>query len=658
MVMEDIAARPAADAGPHPRKGSWLARGVAAGLVVGWLELGLVLAQRELDPRISMNSLRTNQHFFWMVPLADVILFSALGLALSLLARLKPEWTRRLGWPILAGLGMLALGLTIESVHPAAALLLAGGAMVRIGPWIARRTREHVPLLRPAIATLGVGLALTIVFGACHVASTERRALATLPEAPPELPNVLWIVLDNVRSDSTSLQGYRRTTTPNLERLAKKGVFFDQARATAPWTLPSHASMFTGEWPHALSVGWDRPLDDAQPTMAEFLASKGYATAGFVGNTYYGNVRYGLGRGFARYEDCYENQTISGFEVVRSAALGRRLIHMLGYPIRFEEGPSLRKSAEMLNRDVLGWLDARPRDRPFFLFANFFDAHVPFSVPESSTPRFGTCALASDQQLDALKRLKRLMDGKSRPADGTGLDILDRATQVYRDSYESCIAYLDDQIGRLFDQLDRRGLTSSTLVVITSDHGEHFREHGFFGHGLSLYRRELHVPLLILPPCRSPAPARRVVSEFVSLRDLPATTVDILGLSENAPFPGRSLVPLWGGAPQRFATSPAYSEVARQTSVPPNPVVPASVAPLTSVTAQGKEYIRAGDGRETLFDLGADPDESTNIAGREEAEGSRDALVRVLDGALRDRDAQPPQIARDPARAGAGTRVR
>jgi arylsulfatase A-like enzyme len=641
--------RPATEVGANRWKSEFLARGLATGLVVGWVELAAMLAQRRLDPRISMDSLRTNLHFFWMVPLANVILFGVLGLILSLVARYQAARVRRLGWPIFAGLGALAIGLAVEVLHPAAALVLACVATVRLGPWIARRPQPNVLKLRITLGAMGVALAVTAAVGILFVTSAEHRAIATLPEAAPTLPNVVWIVLDDVRADSMSLQGNARPTTPNLERLAGKGIYFNQARSTAPWTLPSHASMFTGEWPHELSVGWDRPLDDAQPTVAEYLAGMGYATAGFVANTYYGNVRYGLGRGFARYEDCYENRTISGFEVIRSAALGRRVIETLGYSIHVEEGgTSVRKSAEMLNRDVLGWVDARPRDRPFFVFANYFDAHAPFMPPEgSSTPRFGMGALPPEKRLEVLQRFKRFGANKLRPEDGDGVEIMNAATDVYRDNYESCLAYLDDQIGRLYDDLERRGLTSNTLVIVTSDHGEHFLEHGFFGHGLSLYRRELHVPLLIIPPSAGPAPARRVVGEMVSLRDLAATTVDLLGLSERAPFPGRSLAPLWSAAGASAKVSPAFSEVAWQTRVPPTPSVPASIAPLTSVTAHGKEYIRGGDGREELFDLGTDPAESTNIADRKDAEPWRKRLAHVLKRTLRSPDVPQPRIAAD-----------
>ena len=107
------------------------------------------------------------------------------------------------------------------------------------------------------------------------------------------------MVLDDVRADSMSLYGHDRPTTPRLEQLSRDAVVFDAARSTASWTLPSHASMFTGQWPHRTSIDWNLGLDRTHTTLAEWLAGRGYATAGFVANTYYCNARYGLDRGFA-----------------------------------------------------------------------------------------------------------------------------------------------------------------------------------------------------------------------------------------------------------------------------------------------------------------------------------------------------------------------
>ena len=154
---------------------------------------------------------------------------------------------------------------------------------------------------------------------------SEHRALRRLPAAIPGAPNVLLIVLDTVRADALSLYGYDRDTSPNLVRLARGGVRFEQARATAPWTLPSHASMFTGRWPHQLDIGTFRPLDARSPTLAEVLGARGYVTAGFVANPIFCHADYGLARGFLHYEDI----PVSPLEILRSTLLGERLLKII-----------------------------------------------------------------------------------------------------------------------------------------------------------------------------------------------------------------------------------------------------------------------------------------------------------------------------------------
>jgi arylsulfatase A-like enzyme len=606
------------------------------GMVAGWLELAAVAARRAIDPRISMDSLRTNRNFAWMIPLSDLLIFVAVGLLVGGVARRRPGVARWVGWRLYPALAAMALVLTVQGLTLVACAALAGGVGALLGPMLQRRAGRIGRLARASLPAMGAALALLSAAWVAWLATAERRALAGLPGAAPGAPNVLLIVLDNVRAASTSLHGHDRPTTPRLERLAAEGVRFTTARATAPWTLPSHASMFTGQWSHKLSVGWDRPLDASYPTLAEFLAGRGYATAGFVGNTYYGNARYGLGRGFARYEDYYENQSACPFEVVHSSGLGRLILRALGYTVKVEEGgTALRKTAAMLNRDALAWLDARPRGRPFFVFLNYFDAHSPFIPPEGPDPRFGLCALPEKPRMAILKRYQRLLAKQLAPGDGPPERVEREAIDVFRDSYESCIAYLDRQLGRLFDELDRRGLREDTLVIVTSDHGEHFQERGFRGHGMSLYGREVHVPLLIFPP--SPSHARRVVAEPVSLRDLPATVVDLLGLSGQSPFPGRSLARCW--RPEDAAgRGPAcvLSEVGHHEQMPPTPVVPSSLGPVKSLVSAGKVYIRNGDGREELYDLRGDPLEADNLADEADAEPSvayfRELLGRVLAG--------------------------
>ncbi len=197
-------------------------------------------------------------------------------------------------------------------------------------------------------------------------------------------------------------------------------------------------------------------------------------------------------------------------------------------------------------------------------------------------------------------------------------DLVDkrRLPPVYRrmamDSYDNCVAYLDQRLGELFDELQRRGLLDQTLVIVTADHGEGLGEHELFDHGESLYRNEIHVPLLIVPPARNQSPG--VASDTVSLRDLPATIVDLIGLGDGAPFPGRSLARLWRDTSQRLDTDPTaevLSELPRPNPVDPNQGrSPAHRGPLVSLADGDFVYIRnEGDGTEEFFNERDDPGE-------------------------------------------------
>jgi arylsulfatase A-like enzyme len=430
--------------------------------------------------------------------------------------------------------------------------------------------------------------------------------------------NVLLIVLDTVRAESLSLYGYDRDTSPNLRRYAARGVRFDRAFSTAPWTAPSHASMFTGRWCHELSVGWNRPLDGSCPTLAGFLAGRGYDTAGFVANTTYCSYETGLARGFARYDD-YD---VSLRAILLCSSLVQRVVnfthkHPTLARLVGEDRPTSghRKSAERINRNFLEWLSSRSGtpERPFFAFLNYYDAHHPYLSPERDDPGpFG----ARPESGDDLRMLRSWWEFDKRKLDRRGVELV-------RDSYDRCIAYLDRHVGKVLDELDRRGVLSSTLVVITADHGEHLGEQHLFGHGCSLYRPELHVPLLVITP--NGEARGRVVSTPVSLRDLPATVVDVLGIGDysRSPFPGQSLARTWSGStePALLGEPPVLSEVEAAPEFDPNHgTSPARLGPMRSLVGWGFHYIRNGDGREELFNLEGDPGERLDLSTRRDAE--------------------------------------
>jgi arylsulfatase A-like enzyme len=608
------------------RLGPWglCALAVWCGLASGLLEVATRVLLHHLDVQNRMYLM--TRHFVWLAPLADSLVFCLIGLLAALVTWCWPRWGGWLSARAIYFLAVLPLLMVASSrIYPAAWLLLDLGAAAQL----AHLTDRHpAKFRRLAIASfpallIAVGLLATTVFGRDWL-KQSRETGRPLPAS--SAPNVLLIVLDTVRADRLSLYGYERLTTPTLDRLARRGIRFDAARATAPWTLPSHGSMFTGRWPHELGTRWVSPLSDQFPTLAEYIGSRGYATAGFVGNTFLCSYETGLDRGFTHYED----YVIGPFGVFETAwlpdhALG--LVSSVGsFVSRLLSPGSVRrriesfleplfvikakKDAAQVNREFMRWLTSRSEPaRPFFGFLNYFDAHVPYVPPAGAPYPFG---LKPETQADFIF----LIEQWPTIPDKTLLSR--RYQQLARDSYDNCIAYLDSQLARLLDELTARGVLEHTLLVIVSDHGEGFGEHGLFDHGESVYRTEIGVPLLVVPS--SPAPGPQVVARSVSVRDLPATIADLAGGSDTSPFPGKSLAPLWGEGRSPTAGSDDADAVISELPSP-NPAnpnrgrSPAARGPLVSLAADQFVYIRnQGDGAEELFDEREDPRELNNRA--------------------------------------------
>ncbi len=595
-VPASASPRPAVREAPAlsiPATAAWFA------LVTGLIEVALLAFRQHVLGEVLFLS----RHYVWMTPAADLLIYSVPALALLALGRVWPRVVRRsLGIGVFAFLSALGLAFMFPQIHRAAMVLLALGIAVQV----VRSTSAHAEGFARLVRRSVLPLALLVVLMAGALGATlqwrERAALAALPPAARGARNVLLVILDTVRSASLSLYGYGRPTTPNLERIARQAIVFDSAFATSPWTLPSHASMFTGRWPHELSTDWLTPLDGSYVTLAEALRERGYLTAGFVGNVMYGSYEFGLDRGFVHYED----YKISLGEVLNCSSLGlllfsgrigmsdsflRRLIdnyEFLG-----------RKHADEINRDFLAWLPAR-RERPFFAFLNYFDGHYPYTPPDSLSLK-----------LRSLGPDGRVAAGGPRPRQRHGYDL---------DEYEATIAYMDQQLGALYAQLQRRGVLDDTYVIVVSDHGELIGEHGLDGHGNGLYLKLLHVPLLIVPP-RATGTARPRVESVVSLRALPTTILDLLGIRDRR-FPGSSLAETWEHGTR--ADDPAYAEVTRGINVPPTD--PVARGPMESVLSGRLHYIRNAAGDERLYDVRPDPEELRDLAARPE---HRDAVTRL-----------------------------
>jgi arylsulfatase A-like enzyme len=362
--------------------------------------------------------------------------------------------------------------------------------------------------------------------------------------------------------------------------------------------------MMTGRWPHELSTGINRPLDRTYRTLAEVLAARGYATGGFVANATYCGAETGLDRGFEHYED----HPLSVVDVVWTTAIGQRLL--LQGPLQPERrargNPNdyHRKDASQVRRRVIDWV-GHQGDRPFFAFVNLYDAHDPYLPPSDCTRRFTT----GPGSVEEVKVLERWFISDKNTLSPEQI-------QFTLDSYDEGIAYLDDQVGRLLDDLERAGKGDDTLVIITADHGEHLGEHGLYGHASSLYDSEIHVPLLVLLPKGSHA--GRTVAGQVSLRDLAATVADVTGLGTGT-FPGSSLTRHWrsSGTPDDV---PSLSEVDAPVMGAPNQGrSPVFRGPMQAVATGDYVYIHNGDGKEQLFEIRSDSGQSRDLATAPEA---------------------------------------
>jgi arylsulfatase A-like enzyme len=542
------------------------------------------------------------RYFQWAVPVASLAVLMLPGLAIAVLNRLRPGIiSPRLGVWIF---GTLAIWgpLLRAPLYGAATLLLAAGISRSISPWFSRpdsRFRRFARYSLPALAALVAGTATATYV---RQVLTEYRAVARLPAPPAGAANVLLIVMDTVRAANLGLYGYSRDTTPHLKRWAKRGVRFEWALAAAPWTFPSHCSLMTGQWASTLNMQWPPILDPACPTLATYLTSRGYLTAGFAANTYWCSYESGMDRGFLHYEDYPLNlRTVLG-----STVLGRwfqeNVLNRSGlYGLKWIRSQS--RDAAAINRSFLRWLSgARHSGRPFFVFLNYLDAHEPFAPPERAGMNFGLRPGSPSES-------RMVLEYRNRDK----LRLSEHDVQLIRDSYDNCIAALDRQVGSLLEELDRRDLLRETHVIITSDHGEEFGEHGVFNHGFSLYTPEVRVPLLIIS---AKAPPGRTVPEPVSLRDVPATIIDLLVLDARSTFPGHSLAAMWRQANDAAVSRAtiAYSEAAIPLVIRPERGRGSSQRGFTlSVVAGGLHYLVDGGGHEELYELARDPGELRNL---------------------------------------------
>jgi arylsulfatase A-like enzyme len=535
-----------------------------------------------------------------MVDVAIALAVAGIGLLVSIL---RPSLRAHapLAFLFLIWLNWTAVALR-DRIHIAAIVLLALGLAVfsrdrlrggRGGPFgLARRAFAPLAIVgftAGALAWFGPGL-------------RERWTLASLPEAQPGAPNVLVIVLDTFRGDHMSANGYGRATTPWIDAFAEGGTLFEDAYATSSYTFASHASILTGLLPHAHGAEWSREKDYLAcecPTVGGVLQARGYATAGFSANPFWFTREYGFARGFHHFEDFFNTVGDAAFRTGYGRAVDKLLLPRLGYL----DIPG-RKSAAFQNGRFLRWLDGH-RGRPFFAFVNYFDVHDPYLPPAPYRNRFNEGSVGG------------IINWR---LNGIDPDLPASVISDEMDAYDGALTYLDEQIGKLLEELESQGVLENTLVVITSDHGEEFGEHGgLVMHGHSLYRQATHVPLVIRGPG---VPAGVRVAASVTNAAIPATVASLLSVESE--FPMTPLVNDGGASPDL----PVMELIRKPWGSPRHKTTHGSGQ---AVVSEGWHLIRQETFPSELFDLSVDPSEQDDrIADPEEA-GRVARMIELLE---------------------------
>lgn len=324
--------------------------------------------------------------------------------------------------------------------------------------------------------------------------------------------SVLFITIDTLRRDYLGCYGEETIHTPYIDRIAEGGARFDNAYSTAPMTLPSHASLFTGKLPHRHGVRSNSRWNVLAPshiTLAEILRENGFRTAAFVGARII-NKNSGLDQGFDHYGDIFDHMWYRVYR--KGGSLVPRLL--IACKLTDRSNVVVRDAFEV-TRNALAWLEENGRGN-FFLWVHYFDAHPPYTADPQFLEMYAAPA-------------------RGERGDGNSLE-------WKKAHYKAGISQVDSQIGCLVEFLEESGRADSTLIIVVSDHGESFGEHGYEGHAFRIYEQTVRIPLIMrLPGMIAPG---TVIGDLVSAADIAPTVLDILSIRRDSVFEGQSFASL------------------------------------------------------------------------------------------------------------------
>jgi arylsulfatase A-like enzyme len=376
-------------------------------------------------------------------------------------------------------------------------------------PSAARRLRSVRPRLTSRIFAAAL---LALLATGC-----EQRP------AKPKHPNILVISVDTLRPDHMGCYGYRRDTSPRMDRLAAEGALFKNAISSTSWTLPAHAALFTG-LPDSVHgcLDTDNKLADARLTLAERLKQHGYTTAGFFSGPYLHPV-FGLGQGFDNYVDCTSYPDLNNTTAERTGTVDGRLIWDASH--RDITNPTVYKN-------VKAWIDAG-HPAPFFLFIHLWDVHFDFIPPAPYDTLFDPDYRGSVTGDDFLNNPRINVNMPKRD--------LEHLVALY----DGEIRWTDLAIERILNALDARGLLDDTIIALLADHGTEFFEHGLKAHRQTLYDEVIRIPLILWYPPKIQAGAR--IRQQAHITDVLPTVLDLAGFGPTDDCLGKSLVPALSG---------------------------------------------------------------------------------------------------------------
>ena len=447
---------------------------------------------------------------------------------------------------------------------------------------IAGADEATIPQREPAASGPRRALVSMVALAACSLLACGPDAREIRSRDPR--PDVILISIDTVRADHMSSYGYARPTTPRLDALAEEGARVELAYAPSSTTGPTHASLFTGLPPIAHGVRKNGNVLDAElETLAELLAGRGYET-GAVVSSYVLSRRFGYDQGFGVFDDDFsganspEGTTLWEGEAIEG--------HFYG-------------TADDTTDRALDWLrDRKQPEKPAFLFIHYFDPHFPYVPPADFVPNFKATAK------EAL-RIGRMIF-----------------------VYDTLIAFTDQEIGRLLDEIEAQQLSRDPLVIVTADHGEGLMTHGHMYHGAQIYEEAVRVPLIVRWPGR--VPAGRVLTSPIATIGLGPTILDLIGETADGSIGTGGFAPMLLGEPEPLpeAAAPIFLFRRHYDGVEEVSEGLTPVGEMYGVRVGSWKLIEgAEEGTLELFDLEQDPTEQVN---RVADEPERTASLRAL----------------------------